>query len=94
MYEPTRTLTKVYASGAAGAVVTILMWVLKQYAGIEMPQDVAAALTVLIMTIAAWVTPLLPGEVRRIPIEPPPVDVVQPAPDDAARPSSDGGSAP
>jgi hypothetical protein len=44
---------KVTTATAAGALVSILVW-LVGYFNIEVPPEVSAALVVLIMAIAAW----------------------------------------
>lgn len=65
-----RPLTKVQASGASGAIAILFLWVLETYAGVDMPEYVAAAITTIIMSIVAYVTPLLPGEIAVLPTEP------------------------
>lgn len=44
---------KVQAAGAAGAVTTVLVWGLT-FAHVEVPPEVAAAVTTLIATAAGW----------------------------------------
>lgn len=48
--------TKVTAAVIAGAVTGVITWVLKQYFGVELPIEVAQALTVLIGFVAAYFT--------------------------------------
>jgi putative flippase GtrA len=49
---PTR---KVAAGGSAGAITVVLVWLAGQF-GLEVPGEVASAVTVLISTVAAWFT--------------------------------------
>ena len=44
---------KVKAGGAAGALTVVLVFVLAQ-AGVDLPPEVAAAVTVLLSTFAGW----------------------------------------
>lgn len=53
---------KVAVGGAVGAVVAIVVWALKQYGGIELPAEIAAALTVIFSFMAGYMTP--PGGMR------------------------------
>jgi hypothetical protein len=49
MAEPTAVPTrKVAIGGAAGAVATILVWACKAFGGVEVPAEIAVALTALI----------------------------------------------
>lgn len=52
-----RVSGKTGTTTAAGAAVTVLVWVLS-LAGIDMPAEVAAALVVLVMGISAWAIPI------------------------------------
>lgn len=45
--------SKVAAAGAAGAVTTVVVWA-ASLAGVDVPPEVAAALTTLIATGAGW----------------------------------------
>ncbi len=54
---PTR---KVTATLIAGAIVTILVWALKQYTGTTLTSEVAAALTMLIGFGVGYMTPPSP----------------------------------
>jgi putative flippase GtrA len=47
---------KVIAGGIAGAITVVLLWVLGTYAGITVPQEVAASLTTIIGFAAAYLT--------------------------------------
>lgn len=51
-----RVSGKTTQTTAAGAAVTVLVWVLS-LAGIDMPAEVAAALVVLVMGVSAWAIP-------------------------------------
>lgn len=44
---------KVAAAGAAGAVTVVLVWVAGMF-GVDVPPEVASAVTVLISTAAGW----------------------------------------
>ena len=48
---------KAVAAGMAGGIATILAWVLHQWGGVEMPAEVAAAVTTVISTGAAYLVP-------------------------------------
>lgn len=63
-YEPTRVLTKVVASGIAGAITTIVVWMFTTFGGIEIPEYVVAAILTIITALVAYATPLLPGEIQ------------------------------
>lgn len=77
MYEARKTLQKTYNGGAfgtaAGALVVVIVWLLDEFGNVQMPPVVIAALTTLVtlaITLAAfWLTPLLPGEIQRVPDE-------------------------
>ena len=55
---------KVASSGAAGAFVLIIIWVLDDYFGVQLPAEVAAALTTLLSFTAGYFTKPKPGEVK------------------------------
>lgn len=48
---------KVAASTIAGAVVVVVVYVLHQFAHIELPDEVAAALVVMLAGSAGWLAP-------------------------------------
>jgi hypothetical protein len=47
---------KVTAATLAGAVVTILVWIL-HVAGVDIPAEVAAAITTLLMAVSGYLAP-------------------------------------
>lgn len=47
---------KVTAATLAGAVTTVFVWGLKQYGNIDLPGEVAAALTTILAFAAGWIT--------------------------------------
>lgn len=47
---------KVAASGIAGAVTVVLVWVLSMF-GIDMPAEVASACTLIGTTVGGYLTP-------------------------------------
>lgn len=52
---PSRTIQ---TSAVAGAVTTIIVWALQQVSpGLEIPADVAAAITMVISFLAGWAVP-------------------------------------
>jgi hypothetical protein len=59
MVPPTQTPNpplihpKTSATAVAGALVTIVMWILSSYTHVTMPADVAAALTTILATGAS-----------------------------------------
>ena len=55
---------KVTSSGAAGAFVLIVVWALDDYADVQIPPEVAAALTTLLSFAAGYLTKPKPGEVK------------------------------
>lgn len=48
---------KVAAGAFAGALTTLIVWGLQQYAGITLPAEVAASLTTILSFAVAWITP-------------------------------------
>lgn len=56
---------KVVAGTLGGAVATILLWLISFYGNVELPTEVAAAVTTIIVSIVAYLTsePLpVPGD--------------------------------
>ncbi|GLY90673.1 hypothetical protein [Actinoallomurus iriomotensis] len=47
---------KVTAATLAGAIVTILVWVLR-LAGVDIPAEVAAAITTVLVAVSAYLAP-------------------------------------
>lgn len=56
MNENLQPQPKVVAGGLAGAVTVLVVWGLKQFAGVDLPADAAAALTVIVSTVASYLT--------------------------------------
>jgi hypothetical protein len=54
---------KVTAAGAAGAVSIVLVWALHQFAHLDMPAEVASAITTLLAFLTGYLTPPANGEV-------------------------------
>ncbi len=52
---------KIAAAGIAGAATTILIWILHDLVGVEVPPEVAAALATLLAFAAGYLTPQSPG---------------------------------
>ncbi|MFN3132444.1 hypothetical protein [Roseibium sp.] len=52
--QPTR---KVVATSLAGALATVLIWVLNDYFNIPIPEGVNAAIVTLISFVIGWYTP-------------------------------------
>ena len=46
---------KVTVGLAAGAIVTVLAWVLSETASVDLPPEVSAAVTTIIIAVAAYV---------------------------------------
>lgn len=47
---------KVTAATLAGAITTVLVWGLKEFVGVQLPGEVAAALTTIMAFAAGWIT--------------------------------------
>lgn len=59
-------IQKVTATGLAALITTILFWLLHEYAHVDLPAEVASAVTGVIALLVAYVTPLAPGDVEPI----------------------------
>lgn len=57
---------KVVAGALGGAISVILIWVLKAYGNVELPPDVAAAFTLVVSTVVAY---LIPEAVEEVELE-------------------------
>ena len=55
---------KVVAGGLGGAVSVILIWILSAYANVELPAEVAAAFTLVVSTVVAYLIPEAAEEVE------------------------------
>lgn len=51
----------------SGALVAVVAWALKQFANIEIPGEVQAALIILVSAAAAYLTPIREGEIEAAP---------------------------
>lgn len=51
---PTR---KVGSSAIGGALATIVIWAVNAYSGVEMPPEIAASITTIIMALIAYFVP-------------------------------------
>lgn len=49
--------TKVTAAGAMGALSTVGVWAAQEFASIEIPGEVASAIVLVVMFVAAYVIP-------------------------------------
>jgi putative flippase GtrA len=52
---------KVAAAGIAGAITTIVIWILNSLLGVEVPPEVAAAITTVLAFLAGYFTPQSSG---------------------------------
>lgn len=59
-----KPIRKVAAGGAAGAVTTIVVWALSSFVHIDVPSEVAAALTLLVMFGVSYFVPSTAGEMQ------------------------------
>lgn len=48
---------KVATGTATGGIVTVLVWALKTYAAVDIPAEVAAALTTVLSFVVGYFTP-------------------------------------
>lgn len=54
---------KVTAVGVTGAISIVLVWALHQFAHLDMPAEVASAVTTILAFLAGYLTPPANGEV-------------------------------
>lgn len=59
-------IQKVSAAAIASLVTTVVFWGLHQYAGVDLPSEVGAAITGLIALLVGYLTPIQPGEVEPV----------------------------
>lgn len=59
-------INKVMNSTLAGAIILIVVYLLHQFAGVDLPTEISAALTTIIMSLVAYLTPIAPGEIKPI----------------------------
>lgn len=57
-------ILKVTSGALSGALVIVLAWLLKQYAGVDLPDEVQSALVVLISALVAYFVPIRSGEIE------------------------------
>ena len=48
---------KIVSVALGGAAATILIWVIKTYGKVDLPPEVAAAVTTIIVSILGWAVP-------------------------------------
>jgi putative flippase GtrA len=61
--SPTAAPVRKVTSGlAGGAVASVALWVLKQYAGFDPPAEIAGAITTLISFLVAYIVPPSPND--------------------------------
>jgi len=56
---------KVLSSGAAGAIVTIIIWAIQAFAKVTIPAEVAAALVTLLSALTGYFVPPSQNDVMR-----------------------------
>jgi hypothetical protein len=61
-----RPLNKVIGGAFAGAVTIVLVWAVKQFASVEVPAEVASALTTIVSAAVAYLVPLSAREEQAI----------------------------
>lgn len=66
MTAQTRPEAKVVASGATGAATIVLVWMLGAL-GVEVPAEVASAITVILSAVAGYIAPHTPRGLHRAP---------------------------
>lgn len=59
-------IAKVSAGALSGALVIVLAWLLKQYADVDLPDEVQSALVVLISAMVAYAVPIQDGEIEEV----------------------------
>ena len=78
MTPSNKILTKVKASAFVGAIVTLFVWLMNTYAGVEFPESIVLALNTVIMGVVMYFVPVYDGEVGPTP----PPQPEQPTEDD------------
>lgn len=48
---------KITASALAGATTVVFAWMLREFSGVEMPAEVASAVTVIVSFLVGYVVP-------------------------------------
>ncbi len=59
---------KVAAGGAAGAITAIIVWILSAAFKINIPPEIASAITVVLSFLAGYLIPPAPGDVVVSPV--------------------------
>lgn len=59
-------IQKVSGAAIASLATTIVFWALHQYAGVDLPSEVSAAITGLIALTVGYLTPIAPGEIEPV----------------------------
>jgi hypothetical protein len=56
-------LAKVSGGALAGALATLLTWLVREFGGVDIPGEVQAAVAVIIGHAVSYLIPLAPGEI-------------------------------
>ena len=59
-------IAKIQNAAIAGAIVVLLVWVLRTYAGVELPAEVQSAVTLLISLVVGYLTPIDVSEIAAV----------------------------
>lgn len=59
-------LGKVSVGAFSGAIGAIIVWLLNRYLGADVPADIAVAISTAVAFVAAYLTPIAPGEVEQV----------------------------
>jgi hypothetical protein len=64
-YRPAsaRPINKVTGGALAGALATLLTWLVREFGGVDIPGEVQAAVAVIIGYAVSYLIPLAPGEI-------------------------------
>lgn len=65
--KSTRPIRKVAAGGVAGAITTILIYLVKTIWKVEVPADLVGAITTVISFVTAYMVPSAPGDLEAAP---------------------------
>ena len=67
MIPSNKVLTKVKVSTFVGGVVTLFVWLMNTYAGVDFPESIVVALNTVIMGFVMYFVPVYDGEVGPTP---------------------------